>query len=312
MKKLNLAVIYGGTSPERDVSIVSGKEALAALDPNRYTLFEYDPKDGLSDLVRDADKIDAALILLHGSPGEDGTVQGLLDLLEIPYQGAGVLGSAIAMNKSLSKLLYTNAGLPTPDAVRVQKGASFDAAETVARLGLPLFVKPACGGSSIGMFRVAEEKELAKAVTACLTFDATVVIEAFIDGPEITCSVLGNEDPKALPVIEIIPQGDSPYFDYEAKYTPGATTEICPARIGDALTARAMDLAERAHRALHLKGYSRTDMMIRGDEIFLLETNTIPGMTRTSLLPRAAKAAGLSFSALLDRLVELALESKSE
>ncbi|SCX75852.1 D-alanine--D-alanine ligase family protein [Desulfoluna spongiiphila] len=312
MKKLNLAVIYGGTSPERDVSLVSGKEALAALDQNRYTLFEYDPKDGLDALVRDAEKLDAALILLHGSPGEDGTIQGLLDLLKIPYQGSGVLGSAIAMNKELSKKLYTDAGLPTPEAVQVRKGEPFDPAATVARLGLPLFVKPACGGSSLGMFRVSEEQELAGAVTQSLAYDETVVIEAFIDGPEVTCGVIGNEEPKALPVIEIIPEGDSPYFDYEAKYTPGATTEICPARISDALTARVMELAERAHRALHLKGYSRTDMMIKGDEIFLLETNTIPGMTRTSLLPRAAKVAGFSFSALLDRLIELALESNKE
>lgn len=311
MKKLNLAVIYGGTSPERDVSLVSGKEALAALDQDRYTIHEYDPKDGLDALVRDAGTLDVALILLHGSPGEDGTIQGLLDLLKIPYQGSGVLGSAIAMNKELSKKLYLDAGLPTPEAIQVRKGEPFDAAATVTKLGLPLFVKPACGGSSLGMFRVSEANELAGAVAKSLAYDDTVVVEAFIDGPEVTCGVLGNDDPKALPVIEIIPEGDSPYFDYEAKYTPGATTEICPARISDALTTRVMDLAERAHRALHLKGYSRTDMMIRGEDIFLLETNTIPGMTRTSLLPRAAKVAGLSFSALLDRLIELALESKN-
>ncbi|WP_300667969.1 D-alanine--D-alanine ligase [Desulfoluna sp.] len=310
MKKLNLAVIYGGTSPERDVSLISGKEAVTALDPDRYTLFEYDPKTDLNALVNDAEKLDVALILLHGSPGEDGTIQGLLDLLEIPYQGSGVLGSAIAMDKHLSKQLYTDAGLPTPDAVNVRRGELFDAAATVAKLGLPLFVKPACGGSSLGMFRVSEEESLAAAVTQSLTYDEKVVIEAFIDGPEVTCAVLGNESPKALPVIEIIPEGNRAYFDYEAKYTPGATTEICPARISDALTTRVMDLAERAHRALHLKGYSRTDMMIRGEEVFLLETNTIPGMTRTSLLPRSAKVAGYSFSALLDRLIELALESK--
>jgi len=310
MKKLNLAVIYGGTSPERDVSLTSGKEALTALDPNRYTLFEYDPKDGLDTLVRDAEKLDVALILLHGSPGEDGTIQGLLDLLKIPYQGSGVLGSAIAINKVLSKQLYANAGLPTPESVHVRNGDPFDAAVTVARLGLPLFVKPACGGSSLGMFRVSEEKKLAEAVEKSLAYDETVIIEAFVDGPEVTCAVLGNESPKALPVIEIIPEGNRLYFDYEAKYTPGATSEICPARISDALTARVMDLAEKAHLALHLKGYSRTDMMIQGEEVFLLETNTIPGMTRTSLLPRAAKTAGLSFSALLDRLIELALESK--
>ncbi|BCS94440.1 D-alanine--D-alanine ligase [Desulfoluna limicola] len=312
MNKLNLAVIYGGTSPERDVSLVSGKEALAALNQERYTIFEYDPKDGLDALVRDAGKLDVALILLHGSPGEDGTIQGLLDLLKIPYQGSGVLGSAIAMNKTLSKQLYTDAGIPTPDFIEVQKGKPFDPEATVAKLGLPLFVKPACGGSSLGMFRVSQAEDLAEAVTQSLTFDDHVVIEAFVDGIELTCGVLGNDEPKALPVIEIIPEGDSTYFDYEAKYTPGATTEICPARISEALTARVMDLSERAHRALHLKGYSRTDMMLQGEELFVLETNTIPGMTRTSLLPRAAKAANFSFSTLLDRLIELALESGKE
>lgn len=310
MNKLNLAVIYGGTSPEREVSLVSGREALAALDRDKYTIFEYDPKEGLDALVRDAGKLDVAMILLHGSPGEDGTVQGLLDLLKIPYQGAGVLGSAIAMNKVLSKQLYTNAGIPTPGSVSVKRGTPFDPAATVAALGLPLFVKPACGGSSLGMFKVTEAETLADAVTQSLTYDETVVIEAFIGGTELTCAVLGNDDPKALPVIEIIPR-ESTYFDYKAKYTPGATTEICPARISDALTARVMDLAERAHRALYLKGYSRTDMMLRGEELFVLETNTIPGMTRTSLLPQSAKAAGYSFSALLDRLIELALESQS-
>ena len=308
MTKLNLAVIYGGTSPERDVSLISGKEAITALDTDRYTIFEYDPKDGLDALVRDAKKIDVALILLHGSPGEDGSIQGLLDLLNIPYQGAGVLGSAMAMDKNLSKQLYSDAGIPTPASIRVQKGKPFDAAATVKSLGLPLFVKPACGGSSLGMFRVTEADALAEAVEKSLTFDRNVVIEAFVDGIELTCAVIGNETPKALPVIEIIPEGGSPYFDYEAKYTAGATTEICPARISDTLTAQVMDLAERAHQTLHLKGYSRTDMMLDGDNLFVLETNTIPGMTRTSLLPRAAKTAGLSFSDLLDRLIELALE----
>ncbi len=309
MNKLNLAVIYGGTSPERDVSLVSGKEALAALNTDRYTIFQYDPKEGLDALVQDAPTIDVALILLHGSPGEDGSIQGLLDLLKIPYQGAGLLGSAIAMDKILSKQLYTDAGIPTPKAVEIQKGVPFDTAAIVATLGLPLFVKPACGGSSLGMFRVTRQEELNAAVMESLTFDDKVVIEAFIEGIELTCGVLGNDAPEALPVIEIIPEGESPYFDYEAKYTPGATTEICPARITPALTEKAMDLAMQAHRALHLKGYSRTDMILKGEALFVLETNTIPGMTRTSLLPRAAQAAGFSFSALLDRLIELALES---
>lgn len=309
MKRLNLAVIYGGTSPEREVSLASGKAALEALDRTRYTIFEYDPKDGLDRLVADAPTLDAALIVLHGSPGEDGTVQGLLDLLKIPYQGAGVLGSAIAMNKPLSKILYKEAGVPTPNARYIKRGESCDSQEIAKSLGLPIFVKPAGGGSSVGMTRVTSADQLEKAVALAHDYDALALVETFIEGIELTCGVLGNDELEALPVIEIIPEGGSTFFDYHAKYTPGATTEICPARIDDKITAEVMRLAQMAHKALHLKGYSRTDFILQGEELFALETNTIPGMTPTSLLPQAACEAGYTFATLLDKLIELAMET---
>ncbi|MCG8473831.1 MAG: D-alanine--D-alanine ligase [Desulfobacterales bacterium] len=309
MSKLNLAIIYGGTSPEREVSLASGKAAIEALDTSRYNLFEYDPKEGLGKLVANAPTLDVALILLHGSPGEDGTVQGLLDLLKIPYQGAGVLGSAIAMDKPLSKTLYKEAGIPTPKAAYIHKGDVVNAFDITQDLGLPLFVKPACGGSSVGMSRVTSTQELEDAIALAHTYDELVIVESFIDGIELTCGVLGNTELEALPIIEIIPEGESTFFDYTAKYTPGATTEICPARIEKSVSDRVMHLAQKAHKALHLKGYSRTDFILKRDgNLFALETNTIPGMTSTSLLPRAARTAGYTFTTLLDRLIELALE----
>lgn len=312
MTLLNLALLYGGISSEREVSLAGGRQVFESLDKDKYSVTLYDTKTDLPRLVNDAPHIDVALIILHGQYGEDGTIQGLLELLKIPYQGAGVLGSSIAIDKQVSKKMYEAAKLPVPPSVTLHEVDAVYSELIVAKLGLPLFVKPATGGSSIGMTLVREEDELASAVEKALRFDNRVLVEAFIEGLELTCGVIGNDDPEALPVIEIIPDnGTSIFFDYEAKYTPGATKEICPAGISDKLTKRVMELAVRAHRALHLKGYSRTDMILKGDDIFILETNTIPGMTRTSLLPLAAKTAGMPFSRLLDRLIELAMEEES-
>jgi len=308
MKKLVLALISGGISSERDVSLNSGKQVFAALDKDKYDIRPYDPKTDLNKLVADAGSIDVALIILHGPYGEDGTVQGMLDLLDIPYQGAGVLGSAMAMNKVVSKRLYTLAGLPVLPDVEIQKGQAFDIDAIIDALGLPVVIKPATSGSSIGMTIVKTVGDLNAAIEKAFRFDYDVLIEKFMAGTEITGGVLGNDDPEALPLIEIIPGDGYEFFDYEAKYKAGATKEICPARIDAAITAEAQDYARKAHLALNCLGYSRTDMILSGDDLYLLETNTIPGMTATSLFPQAAQAAGYSFSALLDRLVELSLE----
>jgi len=303
-----LALLAGGKSAEREVSLKSGEQVFRALDKERYEIKRYDPRDDLARLARDAAELDVALIILHGRFGEDGTIQGLLDSLGIPYQGSGVLGSALAINKIISKQLYIQAGLPVAPHVVVDRRSPEGTREILDRLGLPVVIKPEHEGSSIGLSIVRSEADLPKALEEAWRFDRRCMVEQFIPGMEVTCGVLGNDDLQPLPLIEIVPGEGYAFFDYEAKYTPGASHEICPARLSPELTARARDLALRAHRALYCRGYSRTDMIVSGNDLFILETNTIPGMTETSLFPQAAAAAGISFTALMDRLIELALE----
>jgi D-alanine-D-alanine ligase len=236
-------------------------------------------------------------------------VQGLLDLLGIPYQGAGVLGSAVAMNKLLSKQLYSQAGLLVPPFVVMRRAAAVEADRIVDQLGLPLVVKPVEAGSSVGMTIVRDAAALAAAVHKALQFGPAVMVEAYISGVEITCGVLGNDPVEALPLIEIIPGAGHEFFDYTAKYQPGATQEICPARLDAQLTRKAQACAVTAHQALYCRGYSRTDMILKDGDCFVLETNTIPGMTATSLFPQSAQAAGIPFNRLLDRLIELGMEA---
>lgn len=310
MQKKTIALIFGGVSSEREVSLNSGSQVLNALDQEKYDILTYDPKTDIPKLVNDARTIDCALIILHGPYGEDGTVQGLLDLLNIPYQGAGVLGSAVAMNKLLSKHLYERTGLRVPPYKVVHKGETPEVDAIVTALGLPIVIKPVEAGSSVGMTIVRDASLLAAAIDKALQHGDIVMIESYISGREITCGVLGNEDIEALPLIEIIPGEQFEFFDYEAKYKPGASQEICPARINETLTRKAQEIAIKAHRALYCKGYSRSDLILDGDTFYLLETNTIPGMTKTSLFPQSARAAGLSFGALLDRLIELGIEGR--
>jgi D-alanine-D-alanine ligase len=303
-----VALLAGGKSAEREVSLKSGEQVFRALDPSRYEVRRYDPRDDLARLARDASQIDVALIILHGRMGEDGTIQGFLSSLSIPFQGSGVLGSAIAMNKILSKQLYVEAGLPVAPHVVVDRSEPQAAHRVGEALGFPVVVKPEHEGSSIGLSIARSREDLPRSLEMAWRYDRRCLVEKFIPGIEITGGVLGNDDPQPLPLVEIVPGDSYEFFDYEAKYTPGASHEICPARISEALTDLARDLAVRAHRALYCRGYSRTDMIVSGDGIFVLETNTIPGMTQTSLFPQAAAAAGMDFPALLDRLIELALE----
>ncbi len=309
-KPLTVALLSGGISSEREVSLKSGDQVYAELNKDKYRVIRYDPKTDLSRLVADAPTIDVALIILHGQYGEDGTVQGFLDLLGIPYQGSGVLGSAIAMDKLVSKQLYDRAGIPTPTYITINLEDAKKPETCLERIGLPLVIKPAKGGSSIGMTIVKAREALEPALREAFRHGDTLVVETYIQGAELTVGVIGNRELKALPVIEIIPNTGYEFFDYNAKYLPGASQEICPARIDAVLTEKAQSYAIMAHRALFCDGYSRTDMMLKGRELYILETNTIPGMTETSLLPRAAKTAGISFSRFLDILIELGIESK--
>ncbi len=306
--KIKLALLSGGISSEREVSINSGNKVFEALDKDKYDIIRYDPKTDLIKLVTDADKIDAALIILHGPFGEDGTVQGLLDLLDIPYQGAGVLGSAAAMNKLTAKKLYENAKIPTPPYLSFSMNDKIDTSKVAQILDMPLVVKPACAGSSVGMTIVKEETQLEDAVKLGFEHDDTIIIEKHIKGIELTCGVLGNDDLEALPLIEIIPGEGHEFFDYKAKYVAGETNEICPARVDDEITKKVQELAKQAHHALFLKGYSRTDFIFGHNDLQVLETNTIPGMTATSLFPQSANVAGYSFTKLLDKLITLAIQ----
>jgi len=308
MKKLRLALLAGGKSGEREVSLKGAEEVVKALDPNKYDVKRYDPATDLAKLAAEADSLDVAFILLHGPLGEDGTVQGFLDLLSIPYQGSGVLGSAIAMDKNLAKILYRNAGLKVPEWYMASRQDIKNPSKILGQLGLPLVIKPVSQGSSLGMTIARSENDIAEGLEKAFALDRQVMAEEFVAGREITGGVIGNEELTALPLVEIVPGDEYEFFNYEAKYQPGASLEICPADLEEPLTIRAQNYALAAHRALQLRGYSRTDMIVSGNDIFVLETNTIPGMTPTSLLPQGAAAAGLDFPALLDRLIELALE----
>lgn len=309
MSKLRVALIAGGVSGEREVSLNGAKSVEKALNPEKFEIIRYDPATDLAKIAADADTIDFAFILLHGLFGEDGTMQGFLELLKIPYQGSGVLGSAIAMDKHLAKELYRLDGLPVADWLIVENLDDFDLEATVASCGLPLVIKPVHEGSSLGLTLAKSSEDVVEGLRRALQHDTHVMVERYIAGRELTVGVLGNQAPEALPVIEIVPGESYSFFDYEAKYQPGATEEICPAKIPDDITRKAQEYGVRAHKTLRLKGYSRTDMILSEDgSLYLLETNTIPGMTSTSLMPQAAAAHGLEFGVFLERLIELGME----
>ena len=301
--KRKIAVLMGGTSAERDVSLSTGKQILGALDETRYAFTSLDTAEMPALLKSLAeDRPDVAVIALHGKGGEDGTLQGLLDLLSIRYTGSGVLASALAMDKAMSKRVLTAAGVLMPQDTTLRRGETL-----VGEIALPCIVKPNALGSTIGMAIARTSAEISPAVEAAFGYDDTVLIEQFITGTEITVPILGNAELEVLPIVEIVPKGG--FYDYDAKYTAGATDEIVPARISETLAAEARRIAQLCHRTLGCRGMSRTDMIITPDgQIYTLEVNTIPGMTPTSLLPRSAEAAGYTFAQLLDRLIALALD----
>ena len=308
MKKIRLALLSGGKSSEREVSLKSGDQVLEALDKNKYDIKRYDPQTDLNQLIADAPNLDVALIIMHGRWGEDGTIQGLLDLLELPYQGSGVMASAVGMNKEVSKMLYQQAGLKVPREIYFSRHDIINAAAVEVVVGLPAIIKPVNEGSSIGITVAHSPEQVLDGINHALRYDHRVLVEEFITGLEVTAAVLGNDDLQALPLVEIIPGESYHFFDHEAKYKPGATKEIVPARLSPEMTTLVQECGLKAHQALGCRGYSRTDTIIQGNDIYVLETNTIPGMTATSLFPQAAAAAGIPFPDLLDRLVELALE----
>jgi len=312
-QKMHVALLAGGISGEREVSLNGAAGVERALDPEKFLVRRYDPATDLVRLATDAPGIDFAFILLHGHHGEDGTMQGFLDLLGIPYQGSGVLGSAIAMDKHLAKELYRLHGLPVADWRIISDDAQINAAELRKSFGLPVVIKPVHEGSSLGLTLARSEEQLLLGIERALRHDTQVMVEQYIKGRELTVGVFGNRNLTALPVIEIVPGPGFDFFDYDAKYKAGATEEICPARISAEIAENAQQYALAAHRALRLRGYSRTDMILTPNgALFLLETNTIPGMTATSLMPQAAAVYGLPFPQFLERLIELGMEGRSK
>lgn len=308
--RVRLALLAGGWSGEREVSLKSGEAVYQALNKEKYDVIRYDPKYDLKALTEAKKEIDLALVLLHGKLGEDGCIQGMLDVLGIPFVGSGVLSSAMAFNKRVAKELYRAMGLRIAKEETLRKGDNFSLGAVTESIGSSAVVKPVAEGSSLGVSICHNQDELHAGIEKAFQYDHEIMVEEYIDGQEVTCCVLGNQALEALPLIEIAPQNSYSFFDYEAKYTAGATRETCPAPLSKALTEKAQSYGRKAHRALGCSVWSRTDMIIRGEEIYVLETNTIPGMTENSLFPLAARVAGLSLSGLLDRLISLSLELK--
>lgn len=302
-----VALLAGGSSGERDISIESGKGAQEALETAGFAVTWIDPanKDDLKKLVDES--FDVAFLCMHGKMGEDGTVQGFLEVLGIPYTCSHVQASAIAIDKAKSKILYERAGIKTPSAIYLEKGDSYDVAQIVDKLGFPCVVKPSTEGSALGVEIVDNAQDLKEAITRVFEIDDYLVLEQFIDGMEITVAILGNSETMPLPIIQIVPKGE--FYDFESKYAPGGSQHICPAPLDPELAKDIQSFAVKAHRALGCSGVSRSDFIIDKDnQAWILETNTIPGMTATSLLPDAARAAGISFPELCTKLIDFALE----
>ncbi len=293
-----VAVLFGGRSAEREVSLKSGNAVLAALQRSGVDAHGYDP--AVQDLHGLLDEgYQRAFIALHGRYGEDGTVQGALELMGIPYTGSGVLASALAMDKWRTKLVWQAAGLPIPAYELLTADSDFNA--VAARLGLPLFVKPANEGSSVGISKVKHAGELRSAYEEAAKYDKLVIAEAFIGGGEYTAAILGE---KALPVIKIEPANE--FYDYEAKYLRDDTRYLCPCGLNERQEGEMQRLAQQAFALIGGQGWGRVDFLRSEDgKPYLLEINTSPGMTDHSLVPMAARQAGMSFKQLVLHILEL-------
>jgi len=306
-----VAVLKGGRSLEREVSLRSGANVEAALRRLGHEVLALDVDQHLVRTLR-AERPDVVFIAMHGKGGEDGTVQELLEILGIPYTGSGVIASERAMDKVAAKAEFQAAGVLTPPAYAFSQAAfrELGAAEALpdieARLGLPLVVKPAKQGSALGVAVAHDPGEVPAALMAALAYDDRVLLERFVPGRELAVSVLGTEDPWALPVVEAVPEGRE-FYDFEARYTPGITRLHAPADLPAEVAQEAARVALTCYRSLGCRGFGRVDMILDAESrLWVLELNTIPGMTDTSLLPRAAEAAGIGFDELVARILDLA------
>ena len=292
-----VAVLFGGKSAEREVSLNSGSRVLAALQRQGINAHAFDPAERKLDELAGFDR---AFIVLHGRYGEDGTIQGALELMGIPYTGSGVMASAVGMDKWRTKLLWRAAGLPIPEYAMLKADSDFS--EIEKELGLPLFVKPACEGSSIGISKVKHSGELRSAYAEAAQYDALVIAERAVLGGEYTVAILGGE---ALPIIKIEPATE--FYDYEAKYLRDDTAYRCPCGLN---AEREIEIRRQAVDAFHVlggRGWGRVDfLMDEAGSVYFLEVNTSPGMTDHSLVPMAARVAGISYDELVVRVLALA------
>lgn len=306
-KKLKIAVIMGGKSPEYEVSLVSGQEVVNNLDKSKYIVTPVVvSKNGGSDWLKKIENQDLVFIAMHGPYGEDGRIQGLLETLGIPYTGSGVLASAVGMDKIMFRKVMEAENIPIPRYEVVDKKTPIP---TISKfIKGPWFVKPSAQGSSVGASIARNTEELIKSLDLAFRYGEASLVDEYVRGREFTCSVLGNKDPVALPVIEIKPK-KSNFFDYASKYTESGAEEIVPAKISLVLKRMLQEMAIKVHKILGCRGFSRVDFIVESDGRFVvLETNTIPGLTPASLFPKAAKAAGLNYSELLDKVINYATE----
>ncbi len=297
-----IGVLLGGLSSEREVSLSSGRAVLKALEEKGYTPAAIDVgRDVAAELRRE--RIEVVFNALHGKFGEDGAIQGLLEIMGIPYTGSGILASAIGMDKVVSKAVFKAAGIAVGPYRAVARAARAGTAQMAASLGYPLFVKPSSEGSSVGVSRVDREEELEAAVDAAFAYDREILIERHIPGKEVQVAVVGE---RALGAIEIVPKNR--FYDYEAKYKEGMSQHFFPARIPEAVYARTLEAGLAAHCAIGCRGYSRVDFIVdEGGTPWILEVNTLPGMTATSLLPDIARGVGIAFPDLVEEILRLAL-----
>ena len=304
LKQEKIAVLLGGTSAEREVSLNSGKTVLEALLNQGYNAYPIDPKEyNVANLKKDG--FNRAFNILHGRGGEDGTMQGLLEQIGLPYTGCGVMASALTMDKMRTKMLWKAFGLPVADmeVVTRESFSELDPQAVVEKLGLPLMVKPSLEGSSVGLTKLKVVEELKSAVEYALKFDNTILIEEWLDGDELTVPVLDNQ---VLPAIRIVPEGE--FYDYEAKYISDNTQYFCPAGLTPEREQALAILVKRAYDAVGCRGWSRIDVMCDAKGNFrLVEVNTNPGMTSHSLFPKSAATVGISFEQLVVKILELSV-----
>jgi D-alanine-D-alanine ligase len=309
MMNKKIIVLMGGPSSEREVSLNTGNAILAALQSKGYNAIglELDPPRLFEQLKEHQGEV--VFNAIHGKFGEDGYLQGALELLDIPYTGSGVLASAIAMDKAVSKQIFKAKEIPTPPAKLFKKEEinSTTKGNIIAEFGLPVVVKAVAQGSSIGVTIAENDIELSAAIEIAKKYDNNILIEQYIKGRELTVAVMGSADITVLPIIEIVPHSGK--YDYQSKYTKGATDYLVPAQLTQTVADKVSNIAENTFKALGCKGVARVDFMLdQAENPYVLEVNTIPGMTATSLVPKAAKSAGITFEDLCEKILLMALK----